>query len=139
MDNLASSCNAVQYRVARPTDRLNELVAFYTNGLGFAVIGSFSGHDGYDGVMLGCPGVLFHLEFTQHANGSPCPAPTNDNLLVLYFDTTEKYKAAIARMEGTGCAPVAPENSYWVGKSVTYEDPNGWRVVLFDGVFKAAS
>jgi hypothetical protein len=43
-------------------------------------------------------------------------------------------RAAIARMvnrlsEG-GHKPVPPGNPYWVEKGVTFEDPDGWRVVL---------
>ena len=32
--------------------------------------------------MFGLPDEEYHLEFTTHVNGSPCPAPTKDNLLV---------------------------------------------------------
>src|SRR5690349_20763257 len=53
-------------RVARPTDRLADLVRFYTEGLGLTQLDAFSDHDGFDGVMLGAPGGLYHLEFTHH-------------------------------------------------------------------------
>lgn len=119
-----------QVRVARPTDRLEEVVAFYEQGLGLPRIGSFEGHAGYDGVMLGLPGHAYHLEFTRHAEGSPCPAPTRDNLLVLYIEDAEHLARLRARIEGLGHRPVEPENPYWRDKSVTYEDPDGWRVVL---------
>ena len=49
-------------RVARPTDRLDEVVRFYRDGLGLTKIGSFAGHAGYTGVMLGLPGAAYHLE-----------------------------------------------------------------------------
>jgi hypothetical protein len=49
-----------QVRIARPTDRLDEVVAFYRDGLGLTEIGSFESHAGYDGVMLGLPGVGQH-------------------------------------------------------------------------------
>ena len=35
--------------VARPTDDLDAVVRFYRHGLGFAVVGSFTDHDGFDG------------------------------------------------------------------------------------------
>ena len=73
-------------RVARPTDQLNEVVRFYTDGLGLSELGRFEGHAGYTGVLLGLPGAEYHLEFTQHDDGSPGQAPSRDNLLVLYFD-----------------------------------------------------
>lgn len=63
----------VQVRIARPTDRLEEVVRFYHEGLGLPVIASFQGHAGYDGVMLGLPGTTYHLEFTRHDHGKPRP------------------------------------------------------------------
>ena len=42
-------------RVARPTDRLEDVVRFYTIGLGLHVLGSFENHEGFDGVMVGIP------------------------------------------------------------------------------------
>ena len=74
-----------QVRIARPTDRLEEVVAFYRDGLGLRELGRFSDHEGYDGVMLGLPEATYHLEFTQHRTGSPAPAPSADNLVVLYI------------------------------------------------------
>jgi hypothetical protein len=128
---------AIQFRIARPTDKLKLIVKFYNEGLGLPIIDSFEGHNGYDGVMLGLPGSQYHLEFTQHDKGSPCSAPTKDNLIVFYFDSSEKYREATARMQSFGLSPVVPENPYWLNKSATFEDPDGWRVVLFDGVYPA--
>ena len=59
-----------------PTDQLKKVVNFYCEGLGLKKIGSFEGHEGYDGIMIGLPNSSYHLEFTQHKDGSPCPAPT---------------------------------------------------------------
>jgi hypothetical protein len=42
----------VQLRIARHTERLDELVAFYRDGIGLTEVGSFREHDGYDGVFL---------------------------------------------------------------------------------------
>ncbi len=122
-----------QIRVARPTNRLPEIVRFYTVGLQLPRIGSFADHDGYDGVMIGLPGVHPHLEFTSHAAGSPCPAPSRDNLLVLYMTDRDAIDATVGRLESLGYGPVEPENPYWRDRGVTFEDPDGWRVVLFDG------
>ncbi len=119
-----------QIRIARPTDRLEEVRAFYCDGLGLPELHRFSSHDGYDGIMLGLPGKAVHLEFTRHAEGSPCPAPSRDNLLVLYLTDAEAYERLNARMRHLGHTPVAPENPYWLERSLTYEDPDGWRVVI---------
>lgn len=126
---------AAQVRIARPTNKLKLVTEFYTQALGLPIIGSFSDHEGYDGVMLGIKDVNIHLEFTSHVDGSPCPAPTLDNLLVFYFATQSEYDNAIARIESFGNHAVEPENSYWEEKSKTYEDPDGWRIVLFNGLY----
>jgi catechol 2,3-dioxygenase-like lactoylglutathione lyase family enzyme len=120
-----------QIRVARPTDRLAEVESFYAETLGLPVLYRFENHDGYSGVMLGLPGAEFHLEFTTHVSGSPCPAPTLDNLLVLYFPGDAQMYEVVERLAAAGCSPVEPENPYWnkVG-ALTFEDPDRWRVVL---------
>ena len=119
-------------RVARPTDHLAELRHFYGALLGLPELGSFEGHVGYSGVMFGLPGLEQHLEFTHHDRGSPCPAPSRDNLLVLYFSDAEAVDALVERLSASGHPPVDPENPYWTSTedSVTVEDPDGWRVVL---------
>lgn len=104
--------------------------------LGFPIIGHFEGHDGYDGIMIGLPEEKYHLEFTQHPEQLDLPKPTKENLLVFYFDDENTYAAANERLRASGCEPVAPENPYWNDKSFTYEDPDGWRIVLFKGRFK---
>jgi catechol 2,3-dioxygenase-like lactoylglutathione lyase family enzyme len=122
----------VQVRTARPTDRLDEVVAFYRDGLGLQEVASFQGHEGYDGVMLGLPGREYHLEFTRHVCGSPCRAPSNDNLLVLYIPDRPAIDRIVGRLGAMGYHPVPPENPYWSGRGVTIPDPDGWRVVLMN-------
>ena len=127
---------AVQVRVTRPTNNLEAIVKFYKEGLGLKELGSFKDHDGYDGVMLGLPNAQYHLEFTQYKDKLPLPEPTKENLLILYFDTPQKYDDAVQQIEGVGAIALEPENPYWIGKSKTYEDPDKWRVVLFNGVYE---
>ena len=123
----------MQVRVARPTDKLEEVVAFYRDSLGLPIIGQFENHAGYSGVMFGLPNDQFHLEFTHFEGGSPCPAPTKDNLLVLYMPQESAYHERISRMRAHGHLPVEPENPYWRAVSETFEDPDGWRVVIYNG------
>ena len=122
----------VQVRIARPTDRLEEVVAFYRDALGLPQLGSFEGHAGYDGVMLGLPGREYHLEFTRRAGGGPVPAPSKDNLLVLYVEDREAMNERAERLKARGHHPVPPENPYWAERGLTFEDPDGWRVVLMN-------
>jgi catechol 2,3-dioxygenase-like lactoylglutathione lyase family enzyme len=130
--NWPQALPAVQVRIARPTHRLPEVVRFYHEGLGLDLIGSFEGHAGYSGVMLGLPGREYHLEFTSHDEGSPCPAPTRDNLLVFYIPDRAAIDRLTARLNSLGHFAVPPENPYWEGAGTTFEDPDGWRVVLMN-------
>jgi len=123
----------VQVRVARPTRRLQELIKFYGEGLGLEVVGSFTAHAGYSGVMLGLPGRDYHLEFTEHEESeADYPPPSRDNLLVFYLPERAAIERIAARLATMGYRAVAPENPYWNERGLTIEDPDGWRVVLMN-------
>lgn len=124
----------VQFRIARPTNQLSELERFYCEGLGLKKIGEFQGHLGYNGIMIGLPDANYHLEFTEHVDGSPCPAPTDDNLLVFYIPDVAQIQSAQLRLEKLGYKAVPPENIYWEEKGITIADPDGWRIVLMNTV-----
>ena len=120
-------------RVARSTDNLDEVVRFYSKGLGLTALGSFEDHDGFDGVMLGLPGSTYHLEFTRKRGHAAGRAPTQDNLLVFYLSDLQEWSAAVERMTAAGYEPVRSFNPYWDRHGCTYEDPDGYRVVLQNG------
>jgi catechol 2,3-dioxygenase-like lactoylglutathione lyase family enzyme len=120
----------VHLRVARPTDDLAAVVAFYRDGLGFEVLYEFEDHDGFDGVMLGHPDAGYHLEFTRRRGHPAGGAPTEENLLVFYLPDAASWAAAVARLERRGCAPIRSLNPYWDQRGKTFEDPDGYRVVL---------
>jgi len=117
-------------RIARPTDRLDAMVAFYRDAIGLAVLGSFDDHDGVDGVMLGFAGALWHLELTHTRGHVVGRAPNADHLLVLYLPDDSDFTSAVQRMETSGHRPVASLNPYWDRCGRTYEDPDGYRVVF---------
>ena len=117
-------------RVARPTNNFDEVVRFYTEGLGLEVLGSFADHDGFDGVMLGLDGASYHLEFTRQRDHTVGRAPTQDNLLVFYLPDQQMWQAAVEQMGIAGYQPVPSYNPYWDRHGRTYEDPDGYRVVL---------
>ena len=135
-DNVAALASHI--RIARPTGRIDELLAFYCDGLGLERIDSFQQHRGYSGVMLGLPGSQLHIEFTTHDGdaGHPGLAPTNDNLLVFYLPGRDAVNAVAERLVVLGHAAVAPENPYWLDiGALTFEDPDGWRVVLVPSAY----
>ena len=117
-------------RVARPTDDLEALLGFYRDGLGLQLLYRFDDHDGFHGVMLGHPHAPWHLEFTRRDGHAAGRAPGEDNLLVLYLPDPDEWRAARRRMDEAGFAPVASFNPYWDERGLTYEDPDGYRVVL---------
>ena len=124
---------APQLRVARATDHLDEAVRFYSVGLGLQVIGSFHDHEGFDGVMLGHPGARYHLELTRKRGHTAGRAPNEDTLLVFYLPDAAAWEAAVHRMEAAGYTGVTAFNPYWDRDGRTFEDPDGYRVVLQRG------
>ena len=120
-------------RIARHTERLDEVAAFYRDGIGLVEIGGFRDHDGYDGVFLELPGTGAHLELTAGGeHGAPAPHP--ESLLVLYLGDDQAVRAVVTRV---GAEPVRPANPYWAEHGVTFEDPDGFRVVLVPAHWEA--
>ena len=132
---------AMQLRVARHTARLQEVVRFYRDGIGLPQIGGFRGHDGYDGVFLAVPGTNAHLELTADG-GHGAPAPHPESLPVFYLGDEATVQAearvrqrccppaSLPEVARLGVAPVRPANPYWAEHGLTFQDPDGFRVVL---------
>ena len=116
----------MQLRVARHTERLDEVVRFYRDGIGLTGIGGFRDHDGYDGVFLAVPGTGTHLELTAGGGHGPA-APHPESLLVFYLGDDEAVQRVASRL---GVDPIPPANPYWAEHGVTLQDPDGFRVVL---------
>lgn len=127
----------MKLRVARPTNSLANILKFYRDGLGLDVVGRFTDHDGFSGVMLGQASLPYHFEFTSE-EGKPVPkAPTKENLFAFYFPDESKWNSACARMQKNGFAPVKSHNPYWDEHGKTFEDFEGYRVVLVNGDWPA--
>ncbi len=107
-----------------------EVIRFYRDGLGFDVLGSFEDHAGFDGIMLGHEGAAYHLEFVHRHGHEAGRAPTAENLLVFYLPDRHEWQAAVERLQTNGYAPVAAANPYWEVHGRTFEDPDGYRIVL---------
>jgi prolyl oligopeptidase len=117
-------------RVARPTDNLDEISKMYQLGLGLNVLGQFENHDGFDGLILGHSKYPYHLEFTHHRGTKVGGAPTSDNLMIFFIEDVNEWKKACGKMAYAGFIVVPSYNPYWdiVGK--TFEDIDGYRIVL---------
>ncbi len=112
-----------------------ELLRFYRDGLDLEVLGSFRDHAGFDGIMLGHQSWPYHLEFTHHPGHPAARAPTADNLVVFYLPDAQVWQAAVERMKAHGFPQVPSLNPYWDLAGKTFEDPDGYRVVLQRGTW----
>ena len=119
-----------QLRVARATDQLQRTVQMYVDGLALQVIGSFEDHDGFDGVMVGHPKSPYHLEFTRKAGHISTHTADPEALLVFYIPARGEWLTACSRMERAGFTVVSSFNPYWDRLGRTFEDLDGYRVVL---------
>lgn len=102
----------------------------YRRGLGLQLLDSFRDHAGFDGAMLGHAGAHYHLEFTQCRVHPVQPTPTMDDLLVLYIPVKSEWQASCKNMLIAGFKQVTSFNPYWEIRGRTYQDPDGYRIVL---------
>ncbi|MEI6733354.1 MAG: VOC family protein [Comamonadaceae bacterium] len=119
-----------QLRLARPVSDLSRTQVMYVHGLRMQVLGSFQNHEGFDGVMLGVADGTYHFEFTQCRSHPVSPAPTQEDLIVFYIPGTLEWQSSCADMENAGFKSVASFNPYWDTNGRTYEDQDGYRIVL---------
>lgn len=121
---------SLQLRVARPVSALDRSVAMYRHGLGLAEIGRFHDHAGFDGVLLGKPGGPYHFEFTYCRAHPVAPRPTAEDLIVFYLPDLADWQRTCAAMLRAGFSRAASFNPYWEQRGSTFEDHDGYRVVL---------
>lgn len=121
---------AHQLRIARPVTDLARTRDMYCRGLGLRVIGRFEDHDGFDGVMLGAPGARYHFEFTYCRTHPVRPAPTPEDLVVIYIPAEAEWRAACSSMLAAGFRQVTAFNPYWDERGRTFEDGDHYRIVL---------
>jgi catechol 2,3-dioxygenase-like lactoylglutathione lyase family enzyme len=116
----------MEVRFARHTDSLPACVAFWRDRLGLPELTRFEDHAGYTGVVLDLPGTGAHLELTT-GGGHAASTPDPELLVVLYLGDWETVRARAAAL---GSEPVPAANPYWDRHGLTFEDPDGFRVVL---------
>ena len=121
---------ATRLRIARPVGSLPRAVAMYREGLGLHELGRFENHAGFDGVMLGLPDASWHFEFTVCRTHPVQPTPTPEDLAVFYLPDPGQWQARCAAMAEAGFREVDPFNPYWQQRGRSFEDPDGYRVVL---------
>jgi catechol 2,3-dioxygenase-like lactoylglutathione lyase family enzyme len=120
----------VHLRVARPVRDLRLSASMYQRGLGLEEIGRFEHHLGFDGLMLGFRGADFHLEFTCCRTHPVQPSSTPEDLLVFYVPDAEAWQNTCSAMADAGFREVEAFNPFWKRLGRTYEDRDGYRVVI---------
>ena len=118
-------------RLARPSRDLARAEAFWVGGLGLEVLYR-TGPDAEGGhalLMVGWPGAGWHLELVDDSAGHTPPAPTDEDLLVLYLGGPPDDEL-LARLYANGGTRVPSRNPYWDRWGVTIADPDGYRLVL---------
>ena len=127
----------VVMRVARPTDNLEAIARMYSAGLGFEQLGAFVNHRGFDGVILGHPRAPYHLEFTRQRGHPVGTAPMRDHLLVFYVPDRDDWEQHCERLVSAGFRQVTSWNPFWDEAGRTFEDVDGYRVVLQNAKWEA--
>jgi len=121
---------ALTLRVARPTDHLAAITAMYAQGLRLSVLARFLKKNAIDGIILGTHENPYHLEFTTRPGQLVGRAPTEEHLLVFYVPDRAEWDARCASMLAAGFRGVSSANPYWDARGRTFEDLDGYRVVL---------
>jgi catechol 2,3-dioxygenase-like lactoylglutathione lyase family enzyme len=137
-------------RIARPTRDLAAAERFWAEGLGMDVLfrtearlpaaeGEGDGESADSGrgdrgeqyalLMTGWQDAGWHLEFALDPHAPVAPAPTEEDLLVIYLDGPVP-EGLVERLERCGGTRVRARNPYWEKWGVTVRDPDGYRLVL---------
>ena len=119
----------MKLRIARHTTDLNRIIDFYGRVLGLKVLGDFRDHLDYSGVFMGLQGENWHLEFTM-SKSIPQHQSDDDDLLVFYAPSLEEFAAIKKRFIKNSVRVVKPKNPYWEKNGITFQDPDGFRVVI---------
>jgi len=117
-------------RIARPVSDLQRAARMYKLGLSLEEIASFEDHQGFDGVMLGHRDAHFHFEFTFSRAHPVSPCPTPEDLLVFYVPEQRDWSHRCELLRESGFSEVQSFNPYWERLGCTFEDFDGYRVVI---------
>ncbi|MBS0428002.1 MAG: VOC family protein [Proteobacteria bacterium] len=126
-------------RIVRPTHDLSALLPFYRDGLGMQILGVFDDHGGFDGMVLGRKDAPYHLEFVRPRRRGTALSRSQEHLLVFYLPEHADWRAAVDSMRAAGAPVVKSSLPFWDAHGLTFEDPDGYRVVLQQGAWRISS
>jgi catechol 2,3-dioxygenase-like lactoylglutathione lyase family enzyme len=116
-------------RVARHTNNLEKIEAFYVNILGFERLGGFQNHNDYDGVFIGKPNLNWHFEFTK-SDEKANHHFDEDDIIVLYPKTILEYNSLLDSISNNNISIITSKNLYWNHNGKMILDPDGFRIVI---------
>ena len=119
----------MKFRVARHTNQLKEISLFYKSILGFTELGSFTNHDGYDGIFLGIPNENWHLEFTT-SDEAAMHNPDEDDFLVFYVTNIAEQEQIKEKCRASGVELRVAKNPYWNKNGLIFNDPDGFHIIV---------
>ena len=123
-------------RIARPVSNIQKSCDMYCIGLNISIMGKFEDHAGFDGVILGASGVDYHFEFTYCRTHPVLPMPTSEDVSVFYIPVKTEWEAVCNRMLKAGFEIVDSFNPYWEVNGRTFQDHDGYRIVLQNASWK---
>jgi catechol 2,3-dioxygenase-like lactoylglutathione lyase family enzyme len=116
-------------RVARHTNNLEKIEAFYVNILGFERLGGFQNHNDYNGVFIGRTGLDWHFEFTE-SNENANHHFDEDDVVVLYPSTVLEYNNLLNSVLDNNISITTSKNPYWNENGKMFLDPDGYRIII---------
>ncbi|MFB7516687.1 VOC family protein [Streptomyces sp. NPDC056144] len=118
-------------RIARPSRDLAATERFYVDGLGLDVRWRTTAREPgkHDLLMVGPAGGGWHFELTRDPENPVEPAPTVEDLFVVYLGAPVEEEQ-VERLIAAGGTRVAAHNPYWDEFGVTVVDPDGYQLVL---------
>ncbi|OOG62585.1 VOC family protein [Flavobacterium sp. A45] len=121
----------MKLRVARHTNDLDKIEAFYINILGFERLGGFQNHNNYDGIFIGKSGLDWHFEFTQ-SKEKVNHTFDEDDIIVLYPATILEFDVFFNRLIDNNISILPSKNPFWNQNGKMFLDPDGFRIVVSD-------
>lgn len=80
--------------------------------------------------MLGSPNVDYHFEFTyEHGHEAPL-SNSPESLIVFYLPDVQEVERLKIQMISVGFKKIPSHNPYWDKNGYTFEDFEGFRIVL---------
>ena len=117
-------------RIGRPSRDPDAAALRYCTAFDLEELARFADHEGFDGVIIGKRGAGYQLEFTRCRHHEIVPASTPEDLLVFYVPNADECASSRARILRAGFRVTPSFNPYWDRNGATFEDDDGYRVVL---------